>query len=160
MKNILIALCICLVASHAAAETGFLQGFLNNIIQNKPEMVQELGISPEEINTWILEFLKGAKAEAFLTNSTACVNATDFTAASFIYSVQGYMEDQSLTNYFNITKSMSTVEPMLKTCYDVSTGAFDKIIEHFSRFKDFSEFVQQFFMNAVSKMMDFQNIWE
>lgn len=104
--------------------------------------------------------MKGAKADEFITNSTDCVAATEVTVSNLVYSIQGYLDNENMDNYFNITKSVSGVTPMLKTCYDVSTGAFDKIIQHFSEFQDFFVFMQQFMFNAIGKMADFQNIYQ
>lgn len=158
MKNILIVLCLCLVASQAVAESQTISTLFNKLF--KKEHLPELEATPEEINAWILEFLRGAQADEFITNSTACVNATELTVGAFVYSIEGYLADKSIDNYFNVTKSVSSVTPMLKTCYDVSTDAFDAILNHFTKFTDFFQFMQYFMMNAVGNMADFKNLYD
>lgn len=70
--------------------------FLQKFMKREPIEPEQLGVTPEEINTWILKFLEGAKAEQFITNSTACVKSTENTVSSFVYSIQGYLDDETL----------------------------------------------------------------
>jgi hypothetical protein len=58
----------------------------------------------------------------------------------------------------NMTKALGSVKPFIKICYAVSGTAFEKMLDHFSKFEDTSSFLTKFFMNAVSKTFNLQQI--
>jgi hypothetical protein len=125
MKNILLVTLICCVLASASAKSLF------EDLKTGAQM-DRLSITTDEINEWIDAFLEGARINNYVTDSTVCVEATQNMTANYVFSISAAMGGLSLENYFAITKAVSSMQPWMKTCYDVSDVAIETFTQHFA----------------------------
>lgn len=104
------------------------------------------------MNEYFLAFLKGLKADQYVTNSTACVLISNQLAeemASAFANINNNKIDR-FEAYLSLAKAMQMISPVVKVCYSVSDSAFDQMAEHFSQFKTLESFWHSFFLNAIA----------
>lgn len=104
------------------------------------------------MNEYFLAFLKGLKADQYVTNSTACVTISNQLAEQMASAFEnfGNKKVKPFDAYLSVAKALQLVSPVVRICYSVSDSAFDQMAKHFEQFKTLEVFWRSFFLNAIA----------
>jgi len=98
----------------------------------------------DDYDNYIKAFMKGAKINTTIKNSTDCVDATRDLAKNFTSSINNAIsKGLNLDTYLGLTVSLGVAQPMLKLCFNSSLDTYKLTAQHLSQFSDAEVFFEK-----------------
>jgi len=105
-------------------------------------------------------FMEGAQFDDIIGNTTDCVHYIERGYADVSEAVNHFVvRGWSWENYLDLMSSFADFTPISRTCYDVVGETHTRLVDHFSRFDGFVDFMIQVFENAKLHFFDWYNIY-
>lgn len=138
-------LLILVIATFAAASADF-ASFKKMFKLNTAKMVDDsVQWTPAQVDLYVLQFLKGLRADQYVANSTACISATKNLTIALMDTTSAFLNAtpaDKLNAYFSWTKAVGMISPWMRMCYNSSDGAISAFITHIKSFGSSNVFMQ------------------
>eukprot|EP00345_Euplotes_harpa_P012318 CAMPEP_0168334654 /NCGR_PEP_ID=MMETSP0213-20121227/10412_1 /TAXON_ID=151035 /ORGANISM="Euplotes harpa, Strain FSP1.4" /LENGTH=297 /DNA_ID=CAMNT_0008339371 /DNA_START=62 /DNA_END=952 /DNA_ORIENTATION=+ len=129
------------------------------------DVMQKMGLaSDSELKETYFELIDaamdGANINDLMKNTTTCVHniekgSTEISATIMYFVNYGWSWD----NYLNFNGALGNLTPIIRVCYDVIGNSTTSLQEHFSKFQNFVDFVNQAKNNAVKNIFTWYDIY-